>query len=87
MFPRSPQQWAQVSIMPLYIKLDILPEFFKAFWVCQMPLDWKKHKQVVEATVELVEFWLAQIYYVQPSLQVTPFGHLLDGTEPSDSSI
>lgn len=36
-----------------YIKSDILPEFFKSFWVRKMALDRRNYKQVVETTVEI----------------------------------
>ena len=36
-----------------YIKQDIIPDFFKAFWVRRMSLDRRNYKQVVETTVEL----------------------------------
>jgi splicing factor 3B subunit 1 len=38
-----------------YIKQDILPDFFKAFWVRRMALDRRNYKQVVETTVELAQ--------------------------------
>lgn len=38
-----------------YIKSDILPEFFKSFWVRRMALDRRNYKQVVETTVELAQ--------------------------------
>ena len=46
---------ATEGVTPSYIKQDILPEFFKAFWVHYMVLDPRNYKQVVEATVELVQ--------------------------------
>ncbi|KAE9599335.1 hypothetical protein Lal_00044071 [Lupinus albus] len=36
-----------------YIKSDILPEFFKNFWVRRMALDRRNYKQLVETTVEI----------------------------------
>eukprot|EP00617_Octactis_speculum_P010595 CAMPEP_0185775084 /NCGR_PEP_ID=MMETSP1174-20130828/81156_1 /TAXON_ID=35687 /ORGANISM="Dictyocha speculum, Strain CCMP1381" /LENGTH=1383 /DNA_ID=CAMNT_0028462555 /DNA_START=24 /DNA_END=4175 /DNA_ORIENTATION=+ len=36
-----------------YVKEDILPEFFRNFWVRRMALDRRNYKQVVETTVEL----------------------------------
>ena len=38
-----------------YIKQDILPEFFKAFWVRRMALDRRNYRQVMETTVELAQ--------------------------------
>jgi len=36
-----------------YIKKEILPEFFKQFWVRRMALDRRNYKQLVDTTVEL----------------------------------
>ncbi|KMZ65686.1 Splicing factor 3B subunit [Zostera marina] len=36
-----------------YIRSDILPEFFKHFWVRRMALDRRNYKQLVETTVEI----------------------------------
>ncbi|GAB4850048.1 Splicing factor 3B subunit 1 [Ancistrocladus abbreviatus] len=36
-----------------YIRNDILPEFFKNFWVRRMALDRRNYKQLVETTVEM----------------------------------
>ncbi|OZJ04770.1 Splicing factor 3B subunit 1 [Bifiguratus adelaidae] len=41
------------GVTPAYIKEEILPEFFKHFWVRRMALDRRNYKQVVETTVEL----------------------------------
>ncbi|KAG1467865.1 hypothetical protein G6F56_004173 [Rhizopus delemar] len=41
------------GVMPGYIKEEILPEFFRHFWVRRMALDRRNYKQVVETTVEL----------------------------------
>ncbi|KAG1055547.1 hypothetical protein G6F43_002502 [Rhizopus delemar] len=41
------------GVMPSYIKEEILPEFFRHFWVRRMALDRRNYKQVVETTVEL----------------------------------
>ena len=46
---------ATEGVTPSYIKQDILPEFFKAFWVRRMALDRRNYKQVVETTVELAQ--------------------------------
>jgi len=36
-----------------YVKQEILPEFFKHFWVRRMALDRRNYKQLVDTTVEL----------------------------------
>lgn len=36
-----------------YIRSDILPEFFRNFWVRRMALDRRNYKQLVETTVEV----------------------------------
>jgi len=36
-----------------YIRTDILPEFFRNFWVRRMALDRRNYRQLVETTVEL----------------------------------
>lgn len=41
------------GVLPGYIKEEILPEFFRHFWVRRMALDRRNYKQVVETTVEL----------------------------------
>lgn len=41
------------GVTPSYIKEEVLPEFFKAFWVRRMALDKRNYKQLVETTVEL----------------------------------
>ncbi|KAF8323538.1 armadillo-type protein [Cantharellus anzutake] len=46
---------ATEGVTPVYIKEDILPEFFKAFWVRRMALDRRNYRQVVETTVELAQ--------------------------------
>jgi splicing factor 3B subunit 1 len=46
---------ATEGVTPSYIKHDILPDFFKAFWVRRMALDRRNYRQVVETTVELAE--------------------------------
>jgi len=43
------------GVTPQYIKQDILPDFFKAFWVRRMALDRRNYRQVVETTVELAQ--------------------------------
>ena len=46
---------ATEGVTPHYIKQDILPDFFKAFWVRRMALDRRNYGQVVETTVELAQ--------------------------------
>jgi splicing factor 3B subunit 1 len=46
---------ATEGVTPAYIKKDILPDFFKAFWVRWVALDRRNYRQVVETTVELVQ--------------------------------
>lgn len=41
------------GVEPSYIRDQILPEFFRNFWVRRMALDPRNNKQVVETTVEL----------------------------------
>ena len=44
---------ATAGVEPQYIRTDILPEFFRMFWIRRMALDRRNHKQVVDTTVEL----------------------------------
>jgi splicing factor 3B subunit 1 len=46
---------ATEGVTPAYIKQDILPDFFKSFWVRRMALDRRNYRQVVETTVELAQ--------------------------------
>jgi splicing factor 3B subunit 1 len=46
---------ATEGVTAAYIKQDILPDFFKAFWVRRMALDRRNYRQVVETTVELAQ--------------------------------
>jgi splicing factor 3B subunit 1 len=43
------------GVSPTYIREEVLPEFFKAFWVRRMALDKRNYKQLVETTVELAQ--------------------------------
>ena len=43
------------GVSPTYVKEEVLPEFFKAFWVRRMALDKRNYKQLVETTVELAQ--------------------------------
>jgi splicing factor 3B subunit 1 len=44
---------ATVGVEPEYIRTEILPEFFKNFWIRRMALDRRNYAQVVETTLEL----------------------------------
>ncbi|CAI7840368.1 unnamed protein product, partial [Closterium sp. NIES-54] len=41
------------GVEPDYIRTEILPEYFKHFWVRRMALDRRNYKQLVETTVEI----------------------------------
>jgi splicing factor 3B subunit 1 len=41
------------GVEPDYIRTEILPEFFRNFWIRRMALDRRNYKQVVETTEEL----------------------------------
>ena len=41
------------GVLPNYIREEVLPEFFKAFWVRRMALDRRNYRHVVDTTVEL----------------------------------
>ncbi|KAJ9075086.1 U2 snRNP component prp10 [Entomophthora muscae] len=43
------------GVSPSYIKAEILPEFFKHFWVRRMALDRRNYRHLVETTVELAQ--------------------------------
>lgn len=43
------------GVLPAYVKQEILPDFFKNFWVRRMASDRRNYKQVVETTVELAQ--------------------------------
>jgi splicing factor 3B subunit 1 len=44
---------ATEGVTPTYVREEILPEFFKSFWVRRMALDRRNYRSVVETTVEL----------------------------------
>jgi len=44
---------ATAGVEPDYIREEILPEFFKNFWIRRMALDRRNYQQVVETTEEL----------------------------------
>jgi splicing factor 3B subunit 1 len=41
------------GVTPTYLKDNVLPEFFKHFWVRRMALDKRNYRQVVDTTVDL----------------------------------
>jgi splicing factor 3B subunit 1 len=43
------------GVTSAYIEQDILPDFFKAFWVRHMALYRRNYRQVVDATIELAQ--------------------------------
>lgn len=43
------------GVTAAYLKENVLPEFFKAFWVRRMALDKRNYRQVVETTVDLAQ--------------------------------
>ena len=44
---------ATAGVEPDYIRTEILPEFFKNFWIRRMALDRRNYQQVIETTEEL----------------------------------
>ena len=43
------------GVEPTYVRMEILPEFFRAFWVRRMALDRRNYRQLVETTVSLAQ--------------------------------
>jgi len=41
------------GVEPQYVRAEVLPEFFRCFWVRRMAMDRRNYKQVVETSVEL----------------------------------
>jgi splicing factor 3B subunit 1 len=41
------------GVEPSYVREEVMPDFFKAFWVRRMALDRRNYAQLVETTVEL----------------------------------
>ena len=41
------------GVEPEYIRTEVMPEFFKNFWVRRMALDRRNYKQLVETTLEI----------------------------------
>ena len=46
---------ATEGVQAAYVREEILPEFFRNFWVRRMALDRRNYRQLVETTVELAE--------------------------------
>merc|ERR1719163_41786 len=46
---------ATEGVQAAYVRAEILPEFFKNFWVRRMALDRRNYKQLVETTEELAK--------------------------------
>lgn len=44
---------ATAGVEPEYIRKELLPEFFKCFWIRRMALDRRNYNQVIETTEEL----------------------------------
>ncbi|BDA41401.1 Splicing factor 3B subunit 1 [Coccomyxa sp. Obi] len=44
---------ATEGVEPNYVRAEILPEFFRSFWVRRMALDRRNYRALVETTVEL----------------------------------
>ena len=49
------------GVEPTYVRTEILPEFFRAFWVRRMALDRRNYRQLVETTVALAQKVLTSI--------------------------
>merc|ERR1719218_295009 len=43
------------GVEPSYIREDILPPFFRNFWVVRMALDRRNYRQLVDTTVEIAQ--------------------------------
>ena len=43
------------GVQPDYIRAEILPEFFRNFWVRRMALDRRNYRALVETTTELAQ--------------------------------
>ena len=46
---------ATEGVQPAYVRAEILPEFYKNFWVRRMALDRRNYRQLVETTEELAK--------------------------------
>ncbi|EMR11559.1 splicing factor 3B subunit 1 [Pneumocystis murina B123] len=49
------QSAATDGVDSAYLRVEVMPEFFKNFWVRRMALDRRNYRQVVETTVELAQ--------------------------------
>ncbi|QSL64302.1 hypothetical protein MERGE_001601 [Pneumocystis wakefieldiae] len=49
------QSAATDGVDSAYLRIEVMPEFFKNFWVRRMALDRRNYRQVVETTVELAQ--------------------------------
>ncbi|KAG4302623.1 hypothetical protein PCK1_001207 [Pneumocystis canis] len=49
------QSAATDGVDATYLRVEVIPEFFKNFWVRRMALDRRNYRQVVETTVELTQ--------------------------------
>ncbi|KAG5519718.1 hypothetical protein PMAC_001875 [Pneumocystis sp. 'macacae'] len=49
------QSAATDGVDATYLRIEVIPEFFKNFWVRRMALDRRNYRQVVETTVELAQ--------------------------------
>lgn len=69
-----------------YIKAEILPDFFKSFWVRRMALDRRNYRQVVDTTVELAQKAGVSVIVgkIADGLKVCSLPHLLYQTFMSD---
>lgn len=52
---------ATEGVEPNYVRAEILPEFFRSFWVRRMALDRRNYRALVETTVELANKVLSQV--------------------------
>eukprot|EP00240_Pyramimonas_obovata_P000041 CAMPEP_0118921466 /NCGR_PEP_ID=MMETSP1169-20130426/734_1 /TAXON_ID=36882 /ORGANISM="Pyramimonas obovata, Strain CCMP722" /LENGTH=1306 /DNA_ID=CAMNT_0006862191 /DNA_START=153 /DNA_END=4073 /DNA_ORIENTATION=- len=43
------------GVEPEYVRTEVMPPFFQAFWVRRMALDRRNYRQVVETTVEIAD--------------------------------
>lgn len=59
------------GVEPDYIRHEILPEFFRNFWVRRMALDRRNYRQLVETTVELANKVSSSIHCSATLLQTS----------------
>lgn len=53
---------ATEGVEPNYVRAEILPEFFRSFWVRRMALDRRNYRALVETTVELANKVVCSCY-------------------------